>query len=311
LTSSTSARSWSRDTKRRSAAWLGQTCQAAMTRKLEQVNPGNIVLIGVPWDENSSFLRGAALAPSRIREALRSGETNLCAEDGTDLGVEPRWLDLGDLDLGSGSAAFEQIEAAIAALLERDARVQSLGGDHAITYPILRAYSAKYGKLTVLHLDAHPDLYDEFDGSRSSHACPFARIMEEGLVARLVQVGVRTVNPHQHAQAKRFGAEVIEMRHCQPDLKLELDGPLYVSIDLDVLDPAFAPGVSHHEPGGFSVREVLRLVQGLRVPVVGADIVELNPHRDPVGGTAMVAAKLLKEITAVMLRPAVTSSPGT
>ncbi len=94
------------------------------------------------------------------------------------------------------------------------------------------------------------------------------------------------------------------MRHFRPGLALDLTGPLYVSIDLDVLDPAFAPGVSHHEPGGLSVRQVLQLLQELRVPVVGADIVELNPHRDLVGGTAMVAAKLLKEITSVMLRPA-------
>jgi arginase len=272
-----------------------------------QVMPGTVTLIGAPWDENSSFLHGAALAPSRIREALRSGETNLCAEDGTDLDQEPRWIDLGDLVLGKGRAAFDQIEGAVAVLLARDARVQSLGGDHAVTHPILRAYGAKYRELTVLHLDAHPDLYDEFEGNRSSHACPFARVMEEGLATRLVQVGIRTMTPHQRAQADRFGVEVIEMRHCRPGLELKLDGPLYVSIDLDVLDPAFAPGVSHHEPGGFSVRELLRLLQNLGVPVVGADIVELNPHRDVQGCTAMVAAKLLKEITAVMLHSSAAS----
>lgn len=269
-----------------------------------------MVLVGVPWDENSSFLRGAALAPARIRQALHSGETNLCAEDGADLGREPRWLDLGDLNLGSSGVALGQIEAAMGSLLQRGARVQSLGGDHAITYPIVRAYGAKYSGLTILHLDAHPDLYDEFEGSRLSHACPFARILEEKLAARLVQVGVRTMNPHQRAQAERFGVEVIDMRRWQPGLELELDGPLYVSIDLDVLDPAFAPGVSHHEPGGLTVREVLWLLQGLRAPVVGADIVELNPHRDLVGCTAMVAAKLLKEITSIMLWPAASSSPG-
>ena len=268
---------------------------------LELVPPGAVVLVGVPWDENSSFLQGAALAPSRIREALRSGETNLCAEDGTDLSQQSRWIDLGDLELGSGKAASDQIESAIAGLLARNARIQSLGGDHAITYPILRAFGARYQELTVLHLDAHPDLYDQFEGSRTSHACPFARVMEDGLAARLVQVGIRTMTPHQRAQADRFGVEVIEMRHWRPGLDLGLEGPLYLSIDLDVLDPAFVPGVSHHEPGGFSVRELLQLLQGLRAPVVGADIVELNPHRDAVGCTAMVAAKLLKEITAVML----------
>lgn len=279
---------------------------------LNHVVPGSVTLLGMPLDENSSFLRGSALAPSHIRQALHSGETNLSAEDGTDLSTEPRWLDLGDLEPGSGSTAFEQIEAAVASLLKRDARVLSLGGDHAITLPIVRAYAAKYRELTALHLDAHPDLYDQFDGNRYSHACPFARIMEEGLVTRMVQVGVRTVNPHQREQARRFGVEVVEMRQYRPELELGLAGPLYVSIDLDVLDPAYAPGVSHHEPGGLSVRQVLRLLQGLRAPVVGADIVELNPHRDLVGCTAMVAAKLVKEITSVMLRPPVPYSavPG-
>jgi agmatinase len=264
---------------------------------------GDVAVLGVPLDENSSFLSGAALAPPRIRQVLHSGETNLCAEDGIDLGADSRWLDLGDLDLRSGSAAFEQIEIAVAGLLRQDVRLLALGGDHAITYPILRAYAAKYADLTVLHLDAHPDLYDEFEGSRHSHACPFARIMEEGLVTRLVQVGIRTMNPHQREQAARFGVEVIEMRHYQPGLALNLTGPLYISIDLDVLDPAFAPGVSHHEPGGLSVRQLLQLFQELPVPVVGADIVELNPHRDLVGSTAMVAAKLLKELASVLLRP--------
>ena len=275
---------------------------------LDQVKPGNVAVLGVPLDENSSFLSGAALAPSCIRQALHSGETNLCAEDGTDLSTNPRWHDLGDLDLQRGGDAFARIEAAVASLLSQDLRLLALGGDHAITYPIMRAYAAKYGDLTVLHLDAHPDLYDEFEGSRHSHACPFARIMEERLVVRLVQVGIRTMNPHQREQARRFGVEVVEMRHVQPELALNLTGPLYVSIDLDVLDPAFAPGVSHHEPGGFSVRQLLRLLQELPVPVVGADLVELNPHRDLVGCTAMVAAKLLKEVTSVMLRQAVPSS---
>jgi agmatinase len=277
---------------------------------LARVGPGTVALVGVPWDENSSFLSGAALAPARIREALWSGETNLCSEDGTDLSAEPGWIDVGDLDLAGGAAAQAQIEAAIGALLARDARVQCLGGDHAVTHPIMRAFGAKYAGLTILHLDAHPDLYDQFEGSRSSHACPFARIMEEELAARLVQVGIRTMTPHQREQARRFGVDVVQMRDYHPGLDLGLHGPLYISIDLDVLDPAFVPGVSHHEPGGFSVRELLRIIQNLRAPVVGVDIVELNPHRDPLGCTAMVAAKLLKEVTALMLGPAVVGSPA-
>ena len=153
----------------------------------------------------------------------------------------------------------------------------------------------------MLHLDAHPDLYDEFEGDRLSNACPFARIMEEGRVRRLVQVGIRTMNAPQRAQAERFGVEVVEMKAWRPDLSVPAEGPVYVSLDLDVLDPAFAPGVSHPEPGGLSTREVIGSCSGLRGPVVGADLVELNPARDPTGATARVAAKLAKELLARLL----------
>jgi arginase len=268
---------------------------------INALKPGMVTVIGVPSDENSSFMRGAALAPARIREALHSDATNLCAENGIDLGAETRWHDLGDLELGHGAVAFQQIETAIGSLLDQGVYVLALGGDHAITYPIIRAYGARYDHLNILHLDAHPDLYDEYQGNRFSHACPFARIMEEKLVSRLVQVGIRTMNPHQRAQAERFGVDVIEMRQWDPGLKLEFEGPLYLSLDLDVLDPAFAPGISHREPGGLSTRELLGLLQGLQGPIVGADIVELNPERDPMGIATIAAAKLLKEIVACML----------
>ena len=268
---------------------------------LTALRPGKVVVTGVPWDENSTFMRGAALAPAQIREALHAGSMNLCAENGMDLGTEPRFQDLGDLDLDGGATTLQVVEDSITALVEQDVHVLSLGGDHAITYPILRAYGKKYRALNILHLDAHPDLYDEYEGNRYSHACPFARIMEEKLAARLVQVGIRTMNAHQRAQAERFGAEVIEMRRWQPGLQVRFEGPVYLSLDMDVLDPAFAPGVAHQEPGGLSTRDVIQLVQSLHAPLVGADIVELNPRRDPLGITAMAAAKLLKEIAARML----------
>ena len=263
--------------------------------------PDTVTLLGVPWDEGSSYLRGAASAPPAVRRALHSPAGNLCCESGLDLGAEPRFRDAGDLDLAAGGAPFRQIETAVAGHLDRGTRLLSVGGDHAITYPILKAYGERYRGLSLLQLDAHPDLYDELDGDRLSHACPFARIMEDGLAARLVQVGIRTLNPHQRSQAERFGVEIHEMRNALPETALEFDGPLYLSVDLDVLDPAFAPGVSHHEPGGLSVREVIRLIQSLRAPLAGADVVELNPVRDLQAVTATVAAKLVKEIAARML----------
>ena len=271
--------------------------------QVDGLRSGMVALLGIPFDEHSSFLSGPALAPGRIREVLHSGETNLSAERGLELDGEGRLKDLGDLDLEPGATALAQIEGAVTTLLERGVRVLSLGGDHALTLPVVRAYARKYERLNLLHLDAHPDLYDEFEGNRYSHACPFARIMEEGLVGRLVQVGIRTMNEHQRTQAERWGVTVVDMARWDPAVQVQLDGPTYLSLDLDVLDPAFAPGVSHHEPGGLSTREVLRLLQGLRTPIVGADIVEFNPERDLVGMTAMVAVKFVKEIVACMLEP--------
>jgi agmatinase len=246
-------------------------------------------------------MRGSALAPHRTREALHCGSSNLCAENGIDLGAEPRFRDLGDLELTRGTIVLKQIEEAIISFIEQDVYVLSLGGDHAITYPIIKAYSQKYDNLNILHLDAHPDLYGELEGNRYSHACPFARIMEEGLAMRLVQVGIRTMNPHQLAQARRFGVEVIEMRRWNPPITFAFEGPVYLSLDIDVLDPGFAPGVSHYEPGGLSPREVIQIIQSLQVSIVGADIVEFNPKRDTSGMTAMVAAKFLKEIAGKMI----------
>lgn len=273
--------------------------------KLNQLQPGMVAIVGVPSDENSSFLRGPAQAPGHIRQVLHSGSSNMCAENGHDLGQEPRLLDVGDMALGPGSWQADgspTITGNIAGLLEKDARVLSLGGDHAVTFPIVQAFAAKYPDLTILHIDAHPDLYDEFEGSRVSHACPFARIMEASLAGRLVQVGIRTLNAPQKAQAERFGVEIIQMTDWPLDLAaLNLTGPLYLSLDLDGLDPAFAPGVSHHEPGGLTTREVIDLIQAIDVPLVGADIVELNPVRDLVGMTTAVAAKLLKEIVVKLL----------
>ncbi len=271
-------------------------------RELDALAPGQVALLGVPWDAHSSFLRGPALAPQQIRATLHSGAMNLCAESGHDLGADGRWRDLGDLAIpANDEAALATITGAASAVLERGGRLFALGGDHAVSFPLLRAYGEAHPGLTVLHIDAHPDLYDELDGDRLSHACPFARALEEGRIARLVQVGIRTLNPHQRAQAKRFGVEVVEMRDWRPGMDLGLRGPLYLSLDLDALDPAFAPGVSHHEPGGFTTREVLGIIQSLPVPLVGADLVELNPVRDPTGITAALAAKLVKEILAQML----------
>ncbi|HET6980389.1 MAG TPA: agmatinase [Pyrinomonadaceae bacterium] len=260
-----------------------------------------LAIIGIRYDENSSFTKGAADAPPQIRAALRSDAWNLTTENGTDLSDDSVFFDAGDIEPVTGGDMMTLIENSIHTLIADGLTPISLGGDHSITYPIVRAFARKYKDLSILHFDAHPDIYDNFQGNRNSHASPFARIMEENLVNRLVQVGIRTFTAHQRDQVKKFAVESIEMRDVTPDLQLEFDSPVYISFDVDALDPAFAPGVSHREPGGLSTRQAIDIIQRLKGKVVGADIVEFNPRMDPLHVTGTVCAKLFKEIAAKML----------
>jgi arginase len=262
--------------------------------------PGTPVLVGVPFDANSSYLRGAAGAPAVIRSAFHSSSSNYWSELGVDLGAEGIYEDAGDLQFGQD--AFAEIESSVGELVDRGLRPLSLGGDHSITFPLVRAVSKRVPDLTILHFDAHPDLYDDFENNRHSHASPFARIMEEKLAKRLLQIGIRTLNRHQREQAERFGVEIIEMRNVPALEKMKVQGPVYISFDMDVLDPACAPGISHREPGGMSVREAISHLHAIEGQIVGADLVEFNPAQDVSNVTAMVAAKLVKELLGIMIQ---------
>ena len=214
--------------------------------------------------------------------------------------------DAGDVEIDEskrGADVHALIEQAVARVVESGGRPVVLGGDHSISSSIVRSLSQRYESLTILHFDAHPDLYDSFEGDRWSHASPFARIMEDRLADRLIQVGIRTMNGHQREQAKRFGVEVIDMPAWTAGQRFEVSKrtPLYVSIDCDAFDPAFAPGVSHREPGGLAPRDVIHALQHIRAPIVGADLVEYNPRRDWDGVTATLCAKMVKEIVGTML----------
>jgi agmatinase len=256
-------------------------------------------LIGIPYDASSSFLRGSAAAPPLIRQVISSPAGNRFTERGADL---QQLADAGNLAVSEDPAtARTQIQAGVEAILDDKHAPLALGGDHSITYSIMRAVAKFHRHVTILHVDAHADLYDEFEGDRYSHACPFARIMEEDLCGRLVQVGIRTLTPHQREQTRRFGVDTIEMQHFAAGARPAIDGPVYLSIDLDGLDPAFAPGVSHHEPGGLSVRDVLMMIHSLKGPIVAADVVELNPSQDIGNLTAFAAAKIVREIAGSML----------
>lgn len=280
-----------------------------------------VAVLGLPWDAHSTHLRGPAQAPPLIRRAFHSDAGNSTTERRVDLAAaagEGRLIDLGDLQIDNrkGSHGVEAIEGAVREILDQGRRAFLLGGDHTVSYPILRAYGRRYPQLTIVHFDAHCDLYPDFEGDLLSHACPFARIMEEGLATRLIQIGIRTLNRTQQQQVDRFGVELVEMsdlKSFEPSA-LSLEGPVYMSFDLDALDPAFAPGLSHREPGGLSSRQAIDYLHELLgnpgIDFVGADLVEYNPTQDVGAGsgpdgepgvTATVAGKLMKEILGLML----------
>jgi arginase len=261
-------------------------------------------LLGVPHDDNSSFMKGAAEAPNLIRRELHCDAYSSCSETGVDLGEAGRLLDHGDIEFDAGHDHWEIIEQHVERALEPCHPLICLGGDHAITHPIMRAVRRRHPRLTIVHIDAHPDIYHAYQDNLRSHASPFARIMEERLADRLIQVGLRALNAHHRDQFKRFGVEVYEAARCGGSLQLDITTPVYISMDMDGLDPAYAPGVSHREPGGLSVRQVIDLIQAIAQPIVGADIVEYNPRNDIADLTATVAAKLLKEIGGMMLKNA-------
>lgn len=257
----------------------------------------DLAILGVPFDEKSCFLRGAASGPQAIRQASTGRALNPFTELGINLETEITIVDLGDLDTsGDVDKTFARIEEAVTKILEKKAVPIVLGGDHSITFPILKAFARFFPKLDLLHFDAHPDLYPELYGDRFSHACPFARILEAGLVTRLIQVGIRAATTEQREMASRFGVTMIEMKNLKVLPRLEFTRPLYISFDLDSLDPAFAPGVAHHEPGGLTTRQVIDLIHELKAQIVGLDVVELNPARDPSGITAAAAVKIIKEV---------------
>ncbi|MFK7919660.1 MAG: agmatinase family protein [Ilumatobacter sp.] len=261
-----------------------------------------ISLLGIALDANSSFMRGCALGPAAIRASLHSDSGNDANE--ASVHVTPLLEDVGDVSITNEEASYadaDAITAAVRTQLAAGRQVISLGGDHSVTFPILRAFREFHDDLTVVHIDAHPDMYDNLGDNPLSHASPFARALEAGCMTTLVQLGIRTATQHQVGQGERWNVQMFTPRQLADFDPSTLSGPIYFSLDLDGLDPSCAPGVSHHEPGGLTVREVLDVIDALPGPVVGADVVELNPTRDLVDMTAMVGAKFVKELAGAML----------
>jgi len=261
--------------------------------------PARVVLLGAPLDVTVSYRPGTRRGPAAIRQASWDLEEFSLYQE-RDLSAVP-FADLGDLALPAGGVgrALERIGAALSELVRQEKIPLVLGGEHLLTLPAVRALAARYPDLTVLQFDAHADLRPEYEGEELSHATVMRQIAAFLPPERLYQFGIRSATREELKYARThthfFPSDLADPLHR---VRAELDGrPLYLTIDLDVFDPAFAPGVGTPEPGGIGVREALAalsLLKGLHL--VGVDIVEACPPFDPSERTAALAALLVREL---------------
>lgn len=267
----------------------------------EANNLAPLVLLGLPDDSQSSFRRGPAQGPTALRVAYDGRSYNTSTERGLDL--QGRVIDGGDLEPGpTWPETSKRFRLGVEEWLAREKIPFLVGGDHAVTVPAVAGFGPRGLDLHVVQIDAHGDLYPDFEGNPHSHACTGARLLEMDHVASLTQIGVRTLNSPQAELAERHPdrLRIVSAAECGTgglaSILEDLRGkPVYLTLDLDGLDPAFAPGVSHPVPGGLTSRQLLDLFLGAPFSLVGMDLVELNPARDVGELTAILAGRLVHE----------------
>ena len=283
------------------------------SRALEQVD---VAILGVPFDSGTSYRSGARFGQRKIRES-----SLLLWGFNTVLGVSPKEslaiVDYGDVEIVPVeiSKTMDNIARETGAILEKNVTVVALGGDHSISLPLLRAHAARFGPLAVIHFDAHPDTWDqEYPGQPYSHGTPFRRAIEESLidVDAYLQIGIRGPVSHADdlAEAREMGARIFTIdqvfENGVPSIVRDIhsivgDRPLYVSLDIDAVDPAFAPGTGTPEVGGLSSYQILQLVRGLQgLNFAGFDLVEVSPPYDHGEITSILAANLVFEFLSLL-----------
>ncbi len=274
----------------------------------------DVALLGIPFDGGSSYRPGSRFAPREIRQ-----HSSLIRPYNPALQVSPfevlRVADVGDVDVNPIGIedTFTRVEYAVGAL--HDAKVIPLcvGGDHSLSLPLLRAVVRRHGPVGMVHIDSHQDMWEEYFGNKYFHGTPFRRAVEEGLLdtKRVVQIGIRgpVYAEADFDFARRHGIRWVtapQLAHegfkwAIDQLRVVHGGPVYLSFDIDGVDPAFAPGTGTPEVGGLTSREALELVRSLvDVPLVGADVVEVSPPYDHAGITSMLAANIVFEIVSVI-----------
>ncbi len=264
-----------------------------------------VILFGASLDLTSSYRAGTRFGPQQIRAAGEGLEDYSLTLD-RDV-RQLKVVDRGDLELPPGDlqGSLARIEKEAAGVLEKGMACVVLGGEHLITLPLVQAALARYPSLVVLQIDAHADLAECYGGERLTHATVIRRVAELLGPGRLVQLGIRSATAEEVAFAR-------EQTHLfsgpPPDVaqvvELLMGRPVYLTIDIDVVDPAFAPGVGNPEPGGWSSGELFQVLTRMAdLDVVGMDLVEVCPPYDPAGITATLAAKVLRESLVTFFYP--------
>lgn len=260
------------------------------------------VIYGMPMDWTVSFRPGSRFGPNRIREAsIGLEEYSPYADRHLE---EVSYHDAGDLLLPFGNAerSLEIIESYLDHLLENGKFPLGLGGEHLVTWPVLKAMYRKYPELAVIHIDAHADLREEYEGEVLSHSTPIRKACGLLGAENVYSFGIRSGMREEFQFAKESGMHLSKFEVLEPLKKVlpELSGrPVYVTIDIDVLDPAFAPGTGTAEAGGISSKELLAAIRAIAesdANVVGADLVEVAPAYDPTEKTPIAASKFVREM---------------
>lgn len=274
----------------------------------------DVAFVGVPFDIGTSNRGGARFGPRQIRaESCLIRPYNMATRAAPFDSLQV--ADIGDIAINTFNLekSVEIIEAAYAEILAADCKPLTLGGDHTISLPILRALKNKHGPVGIVHVDAHADINDHMFGERIAHGTPFRRAIEEGLIepSRMVQIGLRAsgYEADDFDWPRQQGVRVVQAEECwyqslaplMAEVREQLgSGPVYLTFDIDGLDPAYAPGTGTPEIGGLTVHQGLEIVRGCRgLDLVGGDLVEVAPAYDTSGNTALVAANLLFEMLCV------------
>jgi guanidinobutyrase len=271
--------------------------------------------VGVPFDLGTSNRSGARFGPRQVRsESVLLRPYNMATRAAPFDSLQV--ADIGDVATNPYNIvdSIDRIEAAYDRIIAGGCRPITIGGDHTIAWPILRAMRKRYGPVGVVHVDAHADVNDTMGGEKIAHGTPFRRAVEEGLLdcQRVVQIGLRGTGYHadDFDWCRAQGFRVVQAEECWHRSLLPLmkevvervgGGPVYLSFDIDGLDPSFAPGTGTPEIGGLSVQQGLEIIRSLRgLDLVGADLVEISPPYDPQGTTALVGANLAYEMLCVL-----------